>query len=158
MLLPAKKTLALYSFSASGIRRAAFSRMMEKIRSTETFLSFLRTCRVQNAGHTTSGSRRGARRSGGAGSGRTVRQQNCYLKKILPRTLQSIEDTSRERLSRSTNKRKSLILCTYMQTDGGTKPAVDNRYIRGLTAVHHRDEKRPFFLAADQWTDAFLSR
>ena len=28
-------------------------------------------------GHTTGGSRRGARRGGGAGSGRTVRQQNC---------------------------------------------------------------------------------
>ena len=41
----------------------------------------------------------------------------------LPRTLQSIEDTS-PCPPRSTNKRNP------MQTDGGTKPAVDNRFIR----------------------------
>ena len=44
-----------------------------------------------------------------------------------------------------------------MQTDGGTKPAVDNRFITGLSAVYQPDEKRSFALAADQWTEAFLS-
>ena len=32
-----------------------------------------------------------------------------------------------------------------------------NRFIRGLSAVYKRDENRPLFLAADQWTDGFLS-
>ena len=40
---------------------------------------------------------------------------------------------------------------------GGTKPAVGNRFITGLSAVYQRDEKRSLFLAADQWTEAFLS-
>ena len=31
------------------------------------------------------------------------------------------------------------------------------RYITGLPSVHHRDEKRLWFLAADRWADAFLS-
>ena len=31
------------------------------------------------------------------------------------------------------------------------------RLTRGLSAVYHRDEKRSLFLAADQWTVAFLS-
>ena len=46
-------------------------------------------------GHTAGGSGRGARQGGGAGSGRT----GC-----LGRTLQGIEDTSPERLSRSTKQ------------------------------------------------------
>ena len=41
-------------------------------------------------------------------------------------------------------------------TDGGTKPAVDHRFITGLSAVYHRDDKRSSFLAADQCTDAYL--
>ena len=41
-----------------------------------------------------------------------------------------------------------------METDGGTKPAVDPRFITGLSAVYHRNEKRSLFLAADQWTEA----
>ena len=44
-----------------------------------------------------------------------------------------------------------------MSKNGRTKPAVDNRFITGLSAVYQQDEKRSFFLAADQWNDAFLS-
>ena len=44
-----------------------------------------------------------------------------------------------------------------MQTDKGTKPAVDQRFIRGLPAVYQRDRERSSFLAADQCTDAYLS-
>ena len=36
------------------------------------------------------------------------------------------------------------------QTDGGTKPAIANGYIRGLSAVYQEDEKRSLFLVADQ--------
>ena len=39
-----------------------------------------------------------------------------------------------------------------MLTDGGTKPAVDNRFIRGLSA----GREALFVLAADQWNDAFF--
>ena len=33
----------------------------------------------------------------------------------------------------------------------------NERLTRGLSAVYQRDGKRSLFLAADQWTDAFLS-
>ena len=61
-----------------------------------------------------------------------------------------MEETSLQRLSRSTNKR------IPMQNDGGTKSAVDPRLIIGLSPVYHKDEKRSLFLAADQWNDAFF--
>ena len=44
-----------------------------------------------------------------------------------------------------------------MSGNARTKPAVDERFIRGLSAVYQRDEERSLFLAADQWADAFLS-
>ena len=34
--------------------------------------------------------------------------------------------------------------------------ALQRTLIRCLSAVYHRDPERSFFLAADQWTDAFL--
>ena len=73
--------------------------------------------------HTTGGSSLGAWRTAGQGrvglgANRIVAQETR-----VPRTLQGIEDTSPERFSRSRNKRNP------METDGGTKPAVDNRFI-----------------------------
>ena len=38
-----------------------------------------------------------------------------------------------------------------------TKLPVDNRFIRPIYAVHHRHCERSFFLAAEEWTGAFLS-
>ena len=38
-----------------------------------------------------------------------------------------------------------------------TKPAVDQRFITGLSAVYHRDRERSSLLSADQYTDAYLS-
>ena len=37
----------------------------------------------------------------------------------------------------------------------GSSP-VSPRFLRGFSAVYKRDEKRSFFLAADQWTIAFF--
>ena len=57
-------------------------------------------------GHTSGGSGRGARRGGGAGSGRTGCQQNCSPRRqgsVLPS-----DKTSLERLPRSTNKRNPM--------------------------------------------------
>ena len=50
----------------------------------------------------------------------------------FPRTFQTIENTSLECFPRNTNKQNP------MQTDGGTKPAIDNWFITGLSAVNPR--------------------
>ena len=102
--------------------------------------------------HTTGGSGRGARRGGGAGSGRIACQQNCSPRKQASLVHSKASKTSR--LNVSPEARTSEIPC---KPNAGTKSAVDERFIRGLSAVYHRDEKRSFFLAADQWTVAFLS-
>ena len=44
-----------------------------------------------------------------------------------------------------------------MSGNAGTKSPVDNRFMRGLPPVYDRDCELSFFLAADQWTDAFFS-
>ena len=59
----------------------------------------------------------------------------------VPRTLQGIEDTSLERLSRSMDTRNP------METECGNKINSGPAF---FSAVHRRDEKRSFFLAADQ--------
>ena len=43
-----------------------------------------------------------------------------------------------------------------MKTVGGTKLLVDPRFIRGLSAVYHRDTERSSLLAVEQCTDAYL--
>ena len=62
-----------------------------------------------------------------------------FAQGTISRTLQGIENTCPERLSRSTNKRNRI------QTDGETQRALDAP-----------DDGRSSFLAADQWTDAFF--
>ena len=65
-------------------------------------------------------SERPAERPGGGGSG--IRPGN-----ESPPPLQGTEKMSPQRFSRSTNRRNP------MQTDGGTKSAVDNRFISGIS-------------------------
>ena len=75
-------------------------------------------------GHTTGASGRSARRGGGAGSGRTGRQQNCSPRKqatLVP------SKASKTRLLVSPEARTSEILC---KPNAGTKPAVDERFNR----------------------------
>ena len=117
------------------------------------------TCRVQNpdiprAGRVGAhgGSGRGARRGGGAESGRTGCQQNISPRR-RPSLVPSKASNSR-RLNGFPEARTSEIKC---KPNAGTKSPIDPRLTRGLSPVYHRDEKRSLFLAADQWTDAFLS-
>ena len=56
-----------------------------------------------------------------------------------------------ERALASTNKGNPI------QTVEGTKRPVDPRFIRGLSAVYHRDRKRSSLLAVEWCTDAYLS-
>ena len=51
---------------------------------------------------------------------------------------------------------KARTVYFVLKTDGGTKRAVDQRFIRGLSAVDQRDEKRSSYLAAEQCTDAYV--
>ena len=78
-------------------------------------------------GHTTGGSGRSARRSGRAVSGKIGCQQNYSPRGKKFTIFEEIAETSPLRLSRSTNKRNSML------TDGGTKSAVDQRFISGLS-------------------------
>ena len=101
--------------------------------------------------HTMGRSRRGPRRDGGAGSGRTVCQRKCSP---MDQSFLVFPKASKTRgLNVSPDTRTSEIL---WKPDGGTKPADGNRFFRGLSAVFHRHEKRSFLLAATQWKDAFL--
>ena len=99
-------------------------------------------------GHTTGGSRRGARRCGGAGSGRTVCQQNCSPRKQSSLSLSKVLKT--RRLNVSPEARTSEILSKPMEEQSP-------RLTTGSSAVYQRDEKRSFLLAAGQWNDAFSS-
>ena len=99
-------------------------------------------------GHTTGGSGRSARRSGGAGSGRTGCQQNYSPRKQT--SLVPSKASKKRRFNVSPEARTSEILCKPTEEQ-------NQRLTSGLSAVYHRDEKRSLFLAADQWTDAFLS-
>ena len=64
-------------------------------------------------GHTTGGSRRGARRGGGAGSGRTVCQQNCSPREQSFLALSKASKT--RRLNVTPEVRTSEILCEPME-------------------------------------------
>ena len=98
--------------------------------------------------HTTGASGRGARRSGGAGTGRTGRRQNSSPRGLVSRVPSKASKT--HRLNVSPEARKNEILCKPMEEH-------NDRLTTGLCPVYPRDEKRSLFLAADQWTDAFLS-
>ena len=54
------------------------------------------------------------------------------------------------RLNVSPEARTSKILCKLMEEH-------NDRLTSGSFAVYPQDEKRSLFLAADQWTDTFLS-
>ena len=99
-------------------------------------------------GHITGGSRRGARRGGGVGSGRTVRQQNCSPRGQSSPALSKASKSCR--LNCFPEEQTNEILCK-------PKEERNDRLNRGSSAVYQRDEKRSLFLAADQWNNAFLS-
>ena len=98
-------------------------------------------------GHTTGGSGRSARRSGWAGSDKIGCQQNYSPRKQKSTVLS--KPSKKRRFNVSPEARTSEIL---------SKPTKEQNQplINGLSAVYHRDEKG-FFLAAEQWNDAFLS-
>ena len=108
------------------------------------------------AGRSGRGARRGARRSGRAGSGRSRCQQNCR-----PRG-QAFHVPFKASKKRHKNvfpvARTSEILCKpmternlWLQT--GSSP-VYLRFMHGVSAVYQWDEKLAFVVAADQWTEA----
>ena len=107
-------------------------------------------------GHTTGGSGRSARQSRRAGSGKIGCQQN-YSPKKQKSTVPSkaSKKASRQRLSRSTNRRN------YVYTDEGKKFAVDkqftNKYQRFTSSFYQQGKKRALFLPAAQWNVASLS-
>ena len=103
-------------------------------------------------GHTTSRSGRGARPGGGAGPGRTGRRQNSSPRRQA--SLVPLKASKIRFLNVSPEARTSKIPCNPKT---GTKPPVDRRFVSGVKAVSPRDERGSLFLAADQWTDAFLS-
>ena len=106
---------------------------------------------IPKPGHTTGGSGRDDRRGGRAGSGTIGCHQNCLPRK--QRSLVPAKASKIRRLKVSPEARTSEILC---KPSAGTKSPVDNRFICGLSSVYQRDRERSLFLAADQWTDAFL--
>ena len=99
-------------------------------------------------GHTTSGSGRGAWRGGGAGSGRTGCQQNCS-----PRRQGSLvlSKASKNRHLTVSLKERTIKICLNRMREQ------NQRLTRDLCALYQRDRERSSFLAADQWTDDFLS-
>ena len=99
-------------------------------------------------GHTTGGSGRSAWRSGRAGSGKIGCQQN-YSPKKQKSTVPS-KASKKRRFNVSPEAPTSEILCKPTEEQ-------NQRLTTGLSAVYYRDEKRAFFLAAEQWNDAFLS-
>ena len=99
-------------------------------------------------GHTTSGSGRGARRSGRAGSGKIGCQQNYSPRK--QRSTVPSKASKKRRFNVFPEARTSEILCKQTEEQ-------NQRLTTGLSPVYQRDEKRSLFLAADQWYDAFLS-
>ena len=92
--------------------------------------------------------RRTAGRRGGAGPGRTGRRQ-IGSPRIQPSPLPS-KASNTPVLNVSSGSRTSEMLCKPV---GEQSP----RWTRVGSAVYQRDEKRSSFLAADQWTVAFLS-
>ena len=80
-------------------------------------------------GHITGESGRGARRGGGAGSGRTGCQQNCSPRRQESLVPSKVSKT--RRLNVSPEARTSENLC---KPNAGTKSAFDNRFVSGLSA------------------------
>ena len=81
------------------------------------------------------------------GSGRGDAKQN-----MVPTFRWPWKPTAPLALQRTVNN-WSERLC---KPNGGTKPAVDPRFITGLSVVYHRDRHRSSLLAVDQWTEAYL--
>ena len=68
-------------------------------------------------GHTTGGSRRGARRDGRAGSGRTIRQQNCSPREQSFLAISKVSKTHRLNISPDPQIREILCTCRIQNPD-----------------------------------------
>ena len=59
-------------------------------------------------------------------------------------------------------KSQRISICTnkpiLYKPNSAIKSTVDNRFIRGLSAIYQRNEKRSLFHAADQWIGGLLSQ
>ena len=110
----------------------------------------LSTYRIQNPDIPRAG--RGGSGRGGAWPGRKGRRRSGSPRKHLSLVHNRVPKTTVLKVS-SAARTMSFVF----KTDGRTKPAVDQRFIRGLSAVDQQGEKRPSFLAADQCTDAYVS-
>ena len=110
---------------------------------------------ISKPGHTTGGSGRGARRGGGARSGKTRCQQNCSPRTQGSTVLSKAPQTNR--LNVSPEARTSEILCTPMEEQSPLlttdSSAVFPRFIRGLSA----GREALFLPVADQCTVDDLS-
>ena len=101
---------------------------------SKTFANYFFNLSSPKPGHTTGGSRRSARRSGGAGSGRTVRQQNC-----APREqsfLALCKASKKHRLNVSPEAQTSEILCKPMEEQNqrfitGSSPGREALFVPG---------------------------
>ena len=98
-------------------------------------------------GHTTGESERRARRGDEAGSVWTGRPQNSTPRKQA--FLAPSKDSTTYCLNVSPEARTSEILYNRRREQ-------NQRLTSGSSVVYHRDEKRSFFLAADQWTVSFF--
>ena len=105
-------------------------------------------------GHTTGGSRRGARRGGGARSGRTGCQQNCSPRRQCFLVLSKASKTHRPNVAAEPRTNEIPLKPMIDQNPRLTK--VHPQFITGSSLRYRRDKKRSFFLATDQWTVAFL--
>ena len=120
------------------------------------------TCRLQNP-DIPRAVRVGAH-GGVAGRGRAGVNANRTVRNCSPRRQASLAPSKASktcRLNEPPEARTSEILCKPMEEQNprltrGSSP-VHPRFLRGLSAVYQWDEKRSFFLAADQWSNAFLS-
>ena len=100
-------------------------------------LMYFRNLSSPKPGHTTGGSQRGARRGGRAGSGRTVRQQNCAPREQSFLALSKASKT--RRLNASPEAQTSEILCKTMEEQNprlttGSSP-VYQRFITGTRSA-----------------------
>ena len=120
-------------------------------RSMNTYI----TCRIQNpdiprAGRVGAHGGVAGRGRAGPDANRTVRPGD-KLPAYSPKHRRQVAGTSLQE-----HVQAKSYLNRWRNKARGRQP-VHNWFIRGICALYQRDEKRSFFLAADQWTVAALS-
>ena len=101
-------------------------------------------------GHTTGRSGRGGARQGGGAWRDYVGRDAVGTIRTGDKPLSCSPAYRKHCPERRLGNKKTFLF--IFKTDGGTKPAVDHRFIRGLSA----GRKALFVLAADQCTDAYF--